>query len=76
MCNISSWEVCCLCCSSIECKQHILFNISVFNTAHLHRECINSGLDYWNGGMVDWIFLFGFLIIYDLYINPSCTIVH
>ena len=28
-------EVCCLCCSSIECKQHISFNTFVFNIAHL-----------------------------------------
>ena len=27
----ASCEVCCLCCSSIECKQHISFNTSVFN---------------------------------------------
>ena len=27
-------------------------------------------LERWNSGMVDWIFLFGFLIIYDLYTNP------
>ena len=32
----------------------------------LTRESINTGLDYWNGGIVDWIFLFGFLIIYDV----------
>ena len=23
-------------------------------------------LEWWNSGMVDWIFLFGFLIIYDV----------
>ena len=31
----ASCEVCCLCCSSIECKQHISFNTFVFTTAHL-----------------------------------------
>ena len=31
----ASCEVCCLCCNSIEYKQHISFNTSVFNTAHL-----------------------------------------
>ena len=35
----ASCEVCCLCCSSIECKQHISFNTSIFNTAHLHPIC-------------------------------------
>ena len=29
-------------------------------------ECINSGLDYWNGGIVEWLTGFFFLIIYDV----------
>ena len=35
------------------------------------RECINSGLDYWNGGIVEWWtgrFLFLFLLLVMLYL--------
>ena len=34
-------------------------------------ECINSGLDYWNGGMVEW-WTGGFLFLFSFFL--SCCI--
>ena len=55
--------------NSDTCASHQIFsstehrNCYYNQCVYLARECINSGLDYWNGGMVDWrVFVLVFVI--------------
>ena len=44
-------------------------------------ECINSGLDYWNGGIVEWwtggsLFLFSLFVMLHLLCSFGRTLLH
>ena len=47
--------------------RHVYIGIKLLFVHTLQGECINSGLDYWNGGILEW-WIGGFLFFFSLFV--------